>query len=125
MDRVRELRDRLESAILNSIECASVNGTADVARRLPNTSSISFENLNGEAILARLDSAGVCVSTGSACNAENHRASAVLQAMNIPYSKAMGSIRFSFGRYNRDEEVELTFDVLRKTIAELQDLGRR
>ena len=123
MNEVRRLRDRLESGILAEVTCASLNGTADAARRLPNTSNISFENINGEAILARLDDAGICVSTGSACNAADHRASGVLQAMNIPYSKAMGSIRFSLGRYNTDGEIETTFVALKRVIGELSRLG--
>jgi cysteine desulfurase len=125
MDRVRELRDKLESAILTDIDEASLNGTDVVSRRLPNTSNISFENLNGEAILAKLDAAGVSVSTGSACNSRDHRVSPVLQAMNIPYSKSMGSIRFSLGRYNRVEEIEPTLQVVRRAISELRDLCRR
>jgi cysteine desulfurase len=106
MENVRSLRDHLEAGILNSIPNASLNGTADPDKRLPNTSSISFENTNGEMILARLDDLGICVSTGSACNSADHTASPVLQAMNIPYSKAMGSIRFSLGRFNTHEEVD-------------------
>ena len=106
MENVRALRDHLETGILNSIPNTSLNVTSDPARRLPNTSSISFENTNGEMILSRLDDLGICVSTGSACNSADHTASPVLQAMNIPYSKAMGSIRFSLGRFNTHEEVD-------------------
>ena len=123
MEKVGKLRDRLESRILRNIENSSLNGTADVNRRLPNTSSISFENINGEAILARLDEVGISVSTGSACNAADHRASPVLQALNIPYSKAMGSIRFSLGRYNTEEEVDTVVSELEKIISELRSLG--
>jgi cysteine desulfurase len=124
MEKVRDLRDRLETSILREIGGASLNGTAAPGRRLPNTSSISFENINGEAILARLDEAGICVSTGSACNAADHRASAVLQAMNIPYSKAMGSIRFSLGRYNRAEDVEGVVSELDTIVGDLRSLGQ-
>jgi cysteine desulfurase len=123
MDEVQALRNLLESEILANIEGSSLNGTPDAALRLPNTSNISFENLNGEAILARLDDVGICVSTGSACNAADHRASAVLQSMNIPYSKAMGSIRFSLGRYNSGAEIETTLTELKRVIGELRDLG--
>jgi len=87
---------------------------------LPNTSSISFENTNGEAILARLDDLGVCVSTGSACNAENHVASAVLQAMNVPYSAAMGAIRFSLGRYTEASDIDETLKILPEIVENLQ-----
>jgi cysteine desulfurase len=121
--QVRGLRDKLEDFILRNIENAKLNGTADRTMRLPNTSSISFENLNGEAILAKLSDLGVCVSTGSACNAETHTASPVMQAMNIPFTTAMGSIRFSLGRYNTDEEVNFVIENLPKIIRELREIG--
>jgi len=120
MSTVRQLRDRLENGILNAIPNAYRNGTSDPAFRLPNTSNISFENTNGEMILARLDAIGVCVSTGSACNSQDHTASPVLQAMDIPYSKSMGSIRFSLGRYNTADEVEFVLEKLPGIINELR-----
>jgi cysteine desulfurase len=123
MEKVRVLRDKLEDEIMQNIPNASINGTSNRAKRLPNTSSISFENTNGEAILAKLNDLGVCVSTGSACNSENHAASAVLQAMNIPYSKAMGAIRFSLGRYNTEAEVDFVLEHLPKIIEELLEMS--
>ncbi|HTK25608.1 MAG TPA: cysteine desulfurase NifS [Pyrinomonadaceae bacterium] len=123
MERVQALRDRLENEILNEIPNSRLNGTRETQKRLPNTSNISFENTNGEAILARLNDIGVCVSTGSACNSESHTASPVLQAMNIPYSAAMGSIRFSLGRYNTEEEVDFVLRKLPGIIAELRKLA--
>jgi cysteine desulfurase len=122
MERVQALRDRLENEILNEIPNSRLNGTRETQKRLPNTSNISFENTNGEAILARLNDIGVCVSTGSACNSESHTASPVLQAMNIPYSAAMGSIRFSLGTYNTEEEVDFVLRKLPGIIAELRKL---
>ncbi len=119
MDKVFALRNRLESKILHKIPNSRINGTSDYSKRLPNTSNISCSNLNGEAILARLDDLGVFVSTGSACNAENHTASAVLQAMNIPFSQAMGAIRFSLGRYNTKAEVDFVSENLSKIIDDL------
>ena len=113
------MRDRLEAGILPAIPNAYLNGTSDPSLRLPNTSNISFENTNGEMILARLDALGVCVSTGSACNSQDHTASPVLQAMDIPYSKAMGSIRFSLGRFNTADEVEFVVEKLPGIIREL------
>lgn len=112
MKRVAEMRDRLENGILERIPNSRLNGTSDRQWRLPNTSSISFENTNGEMILAALDDEGICVSTGSACNAHDHTASAVLQAMNIPYTWAMGSIRFSLGRVNTEQEVATALTML-------------
>lgn len=123
MERVRVLRDNLESKILHKIPNSRINGAQDFDKRLPNTSSISFENLNGEAILARLNDSGIFVSTGSACNAAGHTASAVLQAMNIPFSQAMGTIRFSLGRYNTEDEIYFVLEHLPKIIGELQDLS--
>ena len=123
MEKVFALRNRLENEILKKIPNSRLNGTADYARRLPNTSSISFENTNGEAILAMLDALGVCVSTGSACNAENHVASAVLQALNVPYSAAMGAIRFSLGRYNSESEVDFVLEKLPPIISQIRSLS--
>jgi cysteine desulfurase len=123
MEKVRNLRDRLENEILQKIPNSRLNGTSDAQFRLPNTSSISFESLNGEAILAKLNDAGVCVSTGSACNAETHTASPVLQAMEIPYSQAMGAIRFSLGRFNTEAEVDFVLEILPKVIEDLKQMA--
>ncbi len=110
--KVRELRDHLEDEILAKFSFASINGTPDRNKRLPNTANISFAGFEGEAILAQLDAAGICVSTGSACNAESQKISAVLQAMRIPLEVARGSIRFSLGRYNTPEEIEQVLSTL-------------
>ncbi len=123
MNEVRFLRDKLENEILDKIPNSHLNGTSDANARLPNTSNIAFENLNGEAILAKLNDAGVCVSTGSACNSELHTASPVLQAMNVPYSRAMGAIRFSLGRYNTVAEVDFVLRVLPEIIEDLSKMS--
>lgn len=123
MAKIEAMRDRFENEILNNIPNSRLNGTSDTTKRLPNTSSISFENTNGEAILAKLDDLGVCVSTGSACNSNDHTASPVLQAMNIPYSWAMGAIRFSLGRFNTDEEISFVLSELPGLIHELRALA--
>jgi cysteine desulfurase len=120
---IRRLRDHLEDTILNSIPNARLNGTTDRERRLPNTSHISFEYVEGENILADLDAAGISVSTGSACNSETHEASAVLRAMNVPYTAARGSIRFSLGRYNTEHEIEYTLSVLPRIIKRLAEMS--
>jgi cysteine desulfurase len=122
-DDIRVMRDRLESKILEKIPNSRLNGTPDPAKRLPNTSNISFENTNGEAILARLDDLGICVSTGSACASADHAASPVLQAMNVPYSYAMGSIRFSLGRYSTNEEIDSVINVLPEIVSELRAMA--
>ncbi|CAN5594711.1 cysteine desulfurase NifS [soil metagenome] len=116
MENVRNLRDKLEDSILQMFPNALLNGTADRNLRLPNTSNISFSNTNGEVILAKLNDAGICVSTSSACNSETHTTSPVLQAMNIPYTDAMGTIRFSLGRFNTAAEVEFVLQKLSEII---------
>ncbi len=123
MDRIGQLRDKLETEILHKIPNSRLNGTSDTANRLPNTSNISFPNLNGEAILALLNDSDVCVSTGSACNADIPKASPVLHAMNIPYSQAMGSIRFSLGRFNTQSEVDFVLEILPKIISDLSEIS--
>jgi cysteine desulfurase len=122
-DLIRRLRDRLEDTILSTIPNARLNGTTDRARRLPNTSHISFERIEGESILAHLDEAGICVSTGSACNSDAHEPSPVLRAMNVPFAAAQGSIRFSLGRYNTAREIEHTLDVLPGIINRLAEMS--
>jgi cysteine desulfurase len=121
--RIARLRDQLEDAILSTIPDTRLNGTPERARRLPNTANISFEFIEGESILAHLDEAGICVSTGSACNAESHVSSAVLRAMNVPYTAAQGSIRFSLGRYNTEREIEYTLSLLPGIVNRLAEMS--
>lgn len=115
--RIRELRDRLENGILENIPNTRRNG--DPANRLPNTSNISFEYVEGQNIMLHLDQLGICVSTGSACHSSSHQSSPTLHAMNVPYTAAQGSIRFSLGRYNTDEDIENTLRVLPEIIEKL------
>ena len=116
---IQSLRDRLESRILATIPNARLNGIGDNAKRLPNTSNISFEYVEGQNILTHLDEKGICVSTGSACHSSTKQSSPTLVAMNVPYTAAQGSIRFSVGRYNTEEEIEYTLSVLPVIISEL------
>ena len=115
--RIQNLRDRLESEILKQIPNARRNGHP--TNRLPNTSNISFEYVEGQNILLHLDQLGICVSTGSACHSTTHESSPTLRAMNVPYTAAQGSIRFSLGRYNTDDDVETTLNVLPGIIEKL------
>ncbi len=117
--QIRTLRDRLEDEILARLPNARLNGVADRAKRLPNTSNISFEGQEGADILALLDAEGICVSTGSACNAESQEVSAVLRAMKVPFQVARGSIRFSLGRYNTRAEIDQTLAILTKVIEQV------
>ena len=117
--RIERLRNRLEDEILKQIPNARLNGVADRSKRLPNTSNISFEYVDGQNILMHLDQAGICVSTGSACHSTTNESSPTLRAMNVPYTAAQGSIRFSLGRYNTEAEIETTLGVLPEIIAKL------
>jgi cysteine desulfurase len=117
--QLRAFRDHLEDEILAHFSIAHLNGTTDRSKRLPNTSNISFAGLEGADILKRLDDAGVCVSTGSACNSDSPEVSAVLRAMKVPHKAARGSIRFSLGRYNTAEEIDYTLVELKRVINQL------
>ena len=117
--RIEQLRNRLEDEILKQIPNTRLNGVAERSKRLPNTSNISFEYVDGQNILLHLDQAGICVSTGSACHSTTHESSPTLHAMNVPYTAAQGSIRFSLGRYNTEAEIETTLSVLPEIIAKL------
>ena len=118
-ERIERLRNRLEDEILANIPNARLNGVADRSKRSPNTSNISFEYVDGQNILMHLDAAGICVSTGSACHSTTHESSPTLRAMNVPFTAAQGSIRFSLGRYNTEAEIETTLSVLPGIIEKL------
>ncbi len=122
-ETIRTLRDKLEDEILARIPNARLNGTSDRNHRLPNTSNISFEYVEGENILLHLNEEGICVSTGSACHSTTHEASPTLQAMNVPYTAAQGSIRFSLGRYNTAEDIDYTLEVLPGIIEKLAEMS--
>jgi cysteine desulfurase len=117
--RIEALRNRLEDEILKKIPNTRLNGIADRSKRLPNTANISFEYVDGQNILLHLDRAGICVSTGSACHSTTHESSPTLRAMNVPYTAAQGSIRFSLGRYNTEADIDTTLSVLPEIIAKL------
>ena len=101
------LRDKLETALLQSCPDALVNG--DAGSRLPNTTNISFEYVEGEAILLRLNEYGICASSGSACTSGSLEPSHVLRAMGVPFTAIHGSIRFSLSRYNTEAEVDKVY----------------
>ena len=119
-DQIRAFRDLLEDEVLAKFPNATLNGAADRMKRLPNTANISFAGCDGPGILAQMDRAGVCVSTGSACNAESEETSGVLRAMNVPYEVARGAIRFSLGRYNTRGDIEYTLGVLQESIPPIE-----
>jgi len=115
------LRDRLEQGLLTSCPNSRING--DTAHRLPNTTNISFEYIEGEAILLRLNEHGICASSGSACTSGSLEPSHVLRAMGVPYTAVHGSIRFSLSRYNTAEEVDTVLGVMPGLIRELRELS--
>lgn len=119
--RVKYLRDKLENAILKTCPDCRLNGDKD--NRLPNTSNISFEYIEGEAILLMLDKYGICASSGSACTSGSLEPSHVLRAMGVPFTAAHGSIRFSLSRYNIEEEVDYTLEKIPPIIETLRQLS--
>ncbi|HMK59868.1 MAG TPA: cysteine desulfurase NifS [Dissulfurispiraceae bacterium] len=118
---VAGLRDRLEKALLEKCPDPRVNG--DSSNRLPNTSNISFEYVEGEAILLRIDEFGICASSGSACTSGSLEPSHVLRAMGIPFTAIHGSVRFSLSRYNTAEEIDRVIEILPPIIKELRTLS--
>jgi cysteine desulfurase len=119
--KVKSLRDKLENAILESCPDSRLNGDRD--NRLPNTANISFEYVEGEAILLMLDKYGICASSGSACTSGSLEPSHVLRAMGVPFTAAHGSIRFSLSRYNTEEEVDYTIEKMPPIINKLRELS--
>ena len=119
--RVRNLRDKLEKAILKKCPDCRLNG--DPENRLPNTSNISFEYIEGEAILLMLDKYGICASSGSACTSGSLEPSHVLRAMGVPFTAAHGSIRFSLSRYNTEDEVDYTIEKVPPIVNQLRELS--
>jgi cysteine desulfurase len=119
--KVRALRDKLEQTVLNTIPCVRVNG--DVTSRLPNTANISFEYIEGESILMLLDLDGICASSGSACTTGSLEPSHVMRAMGVPYTAAHGAIRFSFSRYNTEQEVDFVLSKLPPVIERLRKIS--
>jgi len=120
-NKVKRLRDKLENGILKSCPDCRING--DTKNRLPNTTNISFEYIEGEAILLMLDKFGICASSGSACTSGALEPSHVLRAMGVPFTAAHGSIRFSLSRYNTEEQVDLTIEKMPAIINRLRELS--
>lgn len=119
--RVRQLRDKLESQILDRVPNTRINGGQ--SERLPNTSNISFEFVEGESILLHMDEFGICASSGSACTSGSLQPSHVLRAMGVPFTMAHGSIRFSLSVYNTEEEIDFVIDKLPPIIETLRNLS--
>jgi len=118
---ISRLRDKLERNLLDTIPNAMVNGNPE--NRLPNTSSIAFEYVEGEAILLMMNEHGICASSGSACTSGSLEPSHVLRAMGVPFTAAHGSIRFSLSRYNTEDQIDKILQVLPPIIERLRELS--
>ena len=118
---VHSMRDRFEKAILEKVSGASVNGAG--AARVPNTSSFSFDGIESPAALLLLDRNRICCSAGSACRTGSHEASHVLRAMDPGGDGARRSLRFSFGRFNTDAQVDVAIEIIPKVIEKLRDMA--
>ncbi len=119
--KVKALRDKLEKGLLNKIPNAILNGHPEM--RLPNTANISFEYVEGEAILLHMDRLGICASSGSACTSGSLEPSHVLRAMGVPFTAAHGSIRFSLSVYNDEDEVDFIVEKMPEIIAHLREMS--
>ena len=118
---LKRLRDKLETALMQSCPDVRING--DVESRLPNTTNLSFEYVEGEAILLRLNEYGVCASSGSACTSGSLEPSHVLRAMGVPFTAIHGSIRFSLSRYNTEAEIDKVTEIMPGIIKNLRELS--
>jgi len=118
---VRELRDRLENAILSGFSNVRLNGSKEA--RVPNTSNVGFEYIEGEAILLYLNEMGIAASSGSACSSGSLEPSHVLRAMGVPFTAAHGSIRFSLSRFTTGKEIDYTISVLPGVIERLLEIS--
>jgi cysteine desulfurase len=121
LEQMSRMRDRLEQSILSEIESTGVNGRG--VPRVPNTSSIHFDYIEGEALVIALDLKGLAVSTGAACSSGAIEPSHVLTAMGMSPERARGSIRFSLGKQNTDEDIEFVLQLLSPTAARLRELS--
>jgi len=118
---VAALRDRLQAGLLAAIPNCKING--DEAHRLPNTVNISFEAVEGEALLLQMDQYKICASSGSACTSGSLEPSHVLRAMGVPFTYAHGSVRFSLSRYNTEAEIDRVIEVMPKIVQHLREIS--
>jgi cysteine desulfurase len=116
--RLQNLRDKLERRICSELPDVKVNGVG--ALRVPNTTNLSFDSVDGESVVLDLDLRGICVSTGSACSTGDPEPSHVLLAMGLAPKQAQGSIRISLGRHTREEDIDIVVDDLVDTVERLR-----
>jgi cysteine desulfurase len=120
-DRTKGLRNRFEESILKSVPGAEVNGGRE--HRLPNTTNIAFEGIESEGALMLLDERGICCSAGSACTSGSVHPSHVLKAMGFSNYRARSSLRFSFGRFNTEEDVDIASAAVPEVVDKLRRLA--
>ena len=121
VEKMHGLRDSLERAVLSQVDAAHVNGAG--APRVPNTTNISFDYIEGEALVIALDLKGLAVSTGAACSSGAIEPSHVLTAMGLPSDRARASLRFSLGKQNTEDDVGFALQLVPGTVARLRDLS--
>jgi cysteine desulfurase len=119
--KITAMRDRIEQSILDSVESTGVNG--ENAPRVPNTSNIFFDFIEGEALVIALDLKGLAVSTGAACSSGAIEPSHVLTAMGLRPDRARASLRFSLGKQNNADEVDFALNLIPATVARLRELS--
>jgi cysteine desulfurase len=119
--KIAAMRDRIEQSILDSVESTGVNG--ENAPRVPNTSNIFFDFIEGEALVIALDLKGLAVSTGAACSSGAIEPSHVLTAMGLRPDRARASLRFSLGKQNNADEVDFALNLIPATVARLRELS--
>jgi cysteine desulfurase len=119
--KVRALRDRFEQTLLSEVDDVLVNG--DRANRLPNTSNLAFTGVSAQAVLLKLDQEGICCSLGSSCTTGAVQPSHVLRAMHFSNERARSSLRFSFGRFNTEAEVDRALEVLPRIVRNVRTLS--
>jgi cysteine desulfurase len=119
--RIAAMRDRIEQTILSEVEATGVNGEG--APRVPNTTNIHFDYIEGEALVIALDLKGLAVSTGAACSSGAIEPSHVLTAMGLPPEIARASLRFSLGKQNTPDDVQFALALVPQTVARLRELS--
>lgn len=120
IERIKKLRDTLQEALLK-LPDARLNGS--LTKRLPNTLNISFEFIEGEALLYHLSDAGICASSGSACSSGSLEPSHVIRAMGVPFTAVHGSLRFSLSRYNTEEDINQVIKVMPEIVDKLRKIS--
>ena len=121
ISRLGKLRDRLQAALIGELEDVGVNGEG--ATRVPTTTNIHFDHIEGEALVIALDLKGLAVSTGAACSSGAIEPSHVLTAMGLPPDQARASLRFSLGKQTTSEDIDFALSIIPATVARLRELS--